>query len=348
MPTLHDYFQEESAACLGQLETLAASTSASGADVLRLARALRGTAHMAREERAYRAALSLETAARALADGSMAWSDDTRDRLRLTVGDLRVLVDASGGAEALDACVAAVRERWAAVDAEPAAHAPAGDAVSTPASSDDAFQDFAAREIAAIARVLENGVDALIADPKDREPLKAILRRQRPLLGTARLDELAVIAESLRAVEDISRVIARLDVGIKDEWLDVFRCARDIMRAASTALDNGEQPAHTNALSRLRTLHSELLERYGAVETGPASAVVPDVIAEATRPPEPPPAGPEPDGEPLEIAELMYDHDEAVRRIAELRPRIERAVRTDADARAAVDELFDLLRVILG
>jgi chemotaxis protein histidine kinase CheA len=347
MPTLRDYFQEESAAWLGQLEALAASTAANGADVLRLARALRGTAHMAREERAFRAAQSLETAARALADGSMAWSDDTRDRLRRTVGDLRVLVDGRGGDDALDTCVAAVRERWAAVDADAATDALAPATPSTPDSSDDAFQDFAAREIAAIARVLETGVDALIADPRDRAPLKAILRRQRPLLGTARLDELAVIAESLRAVEDISRVIARLDVGIKDEWLDVFRCARDIMRAAATALDNGEQPAHTNSLSRLRTLHAELLERYGAVETGPASAVVPNVIAEATRAPEPP-TRPAPDAEPLEIAELMYDHDEAVQRIAELRPRIERAVRADDDARAAVDELFDLLRVVLG
>jgi chemotaxis protein histidine kinase CheA len=348
MPTLRDYFQEESGACLGELEVLAGSPATAGRDVLRVARALRGTAHMAREERAYRAALILESAARALADGSMAWSDDARDRLRQTVGDLRVLVAGRDGEATLDGREAAVRERWAgsATGNADAAAAPTEDAAPEP--SEDAFHAFAAREVAAIASTLADGVDALLADPHDRAPLKAILRRQRPLLGTARLDELSVVAESLRAVEDISRVIARLDVGIKDEWLDVFRSARDIMRAATAALDNGEQPGHTNALSRLRTLHSELLERYGAVETGPASAVVPNVMAESTRPPAESPPEPESSGEPLEIADLMYDRDEALRRIAELRPRIERGAAADPDARAALDELFDLLRVVFG
>jgi hypothetical protein len=348
MPTLRDYFQEESGACLGELEVLAGSPAGAGREVLRVARALRGTAHMAREERAYRAALILESAARSLADGSVAWSDDTRDRLQQTVGDLRVLIAGRDGEATLDGCEAAVRERWAG-SARGAAATAAGRTEAVAAEpSEDAFHAFAAREVAAIASTLADGVDALLADPHDREPLKAILRRQRPLLGTARLDELSVVAESLRAVEDISRVIARLDVGIKDEWLDVFRSARDIMRAATAALDNGEQPGHTNALSRLRTLHAELLERFGAVETGPASAVVPNVMAEAARPPAESPPEPESSAEPLEIAELMYDRDEALRRIAELRTRIERGVAANPDAHAAVDELFDLLRVVFG
>jgi chemotaxis protein histidine kinase CheA len=350
MPTLRDYFMEESAACLDALQALAEGDADSG-DVVRIARTLRGTAHMAREDRAYRAALALESAARALAAGSLGWTDDTRDRLRYTVADLRSLVDGRDGAAALDALEAAVRTRWAdaaAVGPHPAAAEP--DELK---AADDAFHEFAAREVAAIANALAAGVDGMIANPHDREPLKSILRRQRPLLGTARLDEIAIVAESLRAVEDISRVIARLDVGIKDEWLDVFRCARDIMRAASDSLDSGEQPAHTNALSRLRTLHAELLDRFGAVEAGPASTVLPNVVAGSAPPPgsSTPPGG-EAGGDagdaPLEIAELMYDRDEALRRIAELRPRIERGVTGDPDARAAVDELFDMIRIAFG
>jgi chemotaxis protein histidine kinase CheA len=359
MATLREYFEEESADCLGRLDALLGAPAPDARELLRVARTLRGTAQMAREDGAYRAALALETAARALTVGELGWSADTHDQFRWTLADLRLLVDGSLDEAARESCVAAVRDRWSGAGLR-LPEAGRTTALRPPLevehSADDAFRTFAAREIGAIAAALAAGVDALVSDPYNREPLKAILRRQRPLLGTARLDELAVVAESLRAVEDISRVIARLDIAIKDEWLDVYRSAREIMRAASEALERGEEPHHTNALSRLRTLHSELLERYGAAETGPASAVVPDVIAHAQRsaaaPPPPaaalPSAQPSPDAEPLAIEDLMYGQEEALRRIAELRPRIERAVGGDADARAAVDELFDLLRLTLG
>jgi chemotaxis protein histidine kinase CheA len=278
------------------------------------------------------------------------WDDGTRERFRATVEDLRALVDGGDPESAQEARVASVLDRWLGLGVALPERELAGPAVIAPAAvpeqkgAAETFRAFVAREVAAIAGVLSNGVDALMARPLDREPLKAILRRQRVLLGTARLDELPVIAEALRAVEDISRVIARLDVAIKDEWLDVFRSAREVMRAASAALERGEEPGHTNALSRLRTLHTELIERYGAAETGPASSVVPTVIAHA--------AAAEPhvtdvahaDPEPLDIADLMYDRAEAVRRIGELRSRLERALRHDADARAALDELYDLIR----
>jgi chemotaxis protein histidine kinase CheA len=261
-------------------------------------------------------------------------------------------VDGGDPESAQEARVASVLDRWLGLGVALPERELAGPAVIAPAAvpeqkgAAETFRAFVAREVAAIAGVLSNGVDALMARPLDREPLKAILRRQRVLLGTARLDELPVIAEALRAVEDISRVIARLDVAIKDEWLDVFRSAREVMRAASAALERGEEPGHTNALSRLRTLHTELIERYGAAETGPASSVVPTVIAHA--------AAAEPhvtdvahaDPEPLDIADLMYDRAEAVRRIGELRSRLERALRHDADARAALDELYDLIRAL--
>jgi chemotaxis protein histidine kinase CheA len=354
MPTVRDYFRTESADCLGSLDRLLSADRAEPAALHRLARTLRGVAQMAREERTYRAAVALEAACRALARDELSWDDDTTGRFRDTVADLRALVDGVDPEPAEEARVAAVLDRWLGLGValpEREVAGPAAPRTTTAAperrNGEDAFRAFVAREVAAIAGVLSAGVDALMARPLDREPLKTILRRQRILLGTARLDELSVVAEALRAVEDISRVIARLDVAIKDEWLDVFRSAREVMRAASAALDRGEEPGHTNALSRLRTLHTELIERYGAAETGPASAVVPTVIAHAAA------AGSEQtrtapaaatDAEPLDIADLMYDRDEAMRRMAELRPRIERAVRQDADARAALDELFDLIR----
>lgn len=354
MATVRDYFLAESADCLASFDRALAADRPDPAALHRLARTLRGAAQMAREERTYRAAVALEAACRALSRGELPWDDATADHFRATVADLRPLVHGDDPDAVQEARVAAVLDRWLGLGVampEREVAGPAAPRTSAPPERPDgeaAFRAFVAREVAAIAGVLSAGVDALTARPLDREPLKTILRRQRILLGTARLDEISVVAEALRAVEDISRVIARLDVAIKDEWLDVFRSGREVMRAASAALQRGEEPGHTNALSRLRTLHTELIERYGAAETGPASSVVPTVIAHAAA------AEPHPQqqaarvaeaaAEPLDIADLMYDRDEATRRMAELRPRIERAVRHDPDARAALDELFDLIR----
>ena len=122
---------------------------------------------------------------------------------------------------------------------------------------------FAAHEVAGVVNELEAGLVTLALDARNRDPLKAILRRQRALLGAARLDEIAVVAEALRATEDMTRVIAKLNVPVKEEWLAVFRSARDVLKAAVDPLRRGENPPPNPALSRLRTLRQELLDRYG-------------------------------------------------------------------------------------
>jgi len=348
--TMREYFEAESATCLTRLERLIGERDAADPQELyRLARALRGTAQMAREDRVYRAAVALEGAARAVARGSLRWEEDARQRVAATLRDLHDLVAATSTPRAQEASVAAVLERWLQIGVDLPDRELGRTISDTPAPDDahatdaeDSFLRFAAAEVASIASILSQSVDALVRDPVDRAPLKAVLRRQRPLLGAARLDEIGVVAETLRAVEDLSRVIARLDVAVKDEWLDIFRCAREIMRAASDALDGGELPRPTNALSRLRTLHAEILERYGADEVVPADSVS-DAIAAAQPATEAGPVAPE-----LDIQELMYDRDEAVRRIMDLRARLERGTAGDPDARAALDELFDLLRHVLA
>jgi uncharacterized membrane protein len=52
--------------------------------------------------------------------------------------------------------------------------------------------------------------------------------------------------------------------------------------------------------------------------------------------------------EVVDVAALCYDRDAALRRAIALRARVERAIGDDADARDAVDEIFDLLRIALG
>lgn len=258
MATLHDFFVAE---VTDHLERFEATLDGDAPDLdllYRSVRALRGAAQIAREEAASRGARVLENATRALLDGSMPLDAATADRLRASAEDLRAI---ARGADA-DARAQAVVARWAesGIDEQPA--------VGTPRTAQEtrAFLEYAAREVAAVAAELDRGIAALAEQPMDREPLKAVLRRQRGLLGAARLDEIPVLAEALRAVEDLTSVIGKLDVAVRHEWLDVFRCARDALAAATPLLQTGRQPEVTTALRRLRVLRQELLERHGVGE----------------------------------------------------------------------------------
>jgi chemotaxis protein histidine kinase CheA len=316
MPTLSEYFLEEARELLNALEQAVTGRETPDAAALhRAARGLRGTAQMAREERMYRAAAAFENVTRGLAAGALEWSRDMTARALDTVADLRALLDRADDDENLDARAAATATRWSAESS----------AQSAPARTDETgFHEFAAREAAGIADILDQSIQQLQADPMDREPLRAILRRQRALLGAARLEQIPVVAEVLRAIEDLTRVIAKLDVGVKKEWLDIFRVARDGLHATIASLVRGENPEPTHAVSRLRHMRAELLERYGEGETVSAaheterlvqatpvhagSGVAPAAPAHADEPR----AHPETEHEMLELMDAAADDEETV------------------------------------
>lgn len=265
MATLSEFYETEARDCLAQMDrAIERSPEPDLAALHRAVRTLRGSAQMARDERMYRAAAAFEAAARGLAEHRARWSDDTAERARNTIADLRALHDQREAEADLDARVDAIARRWRDLGLDHIARAAAPDDIEAAARE---FRAFAAREVAAIADALDLGVQQLASSSMDREPLKMILRRQRALLGATRLDEIPVVAEILRAVEDLTRVIAKLDVRVKQEWLDIYRVAREGLRSAVTPLERDENPVPTHALSRLRHMRQELIERYGAGET---------------------------------------------------------------------------------
>jgi hypothetical protein len=328
---------------------------AAAPELRRLTKGLRGTAQLAREDAVFQMACALEGAAHALVEGELTWSTDVRERVERTLGDLGVILAGAEPAHALRARLQSASERWRALGVAPWTPGTAGETASSQPveSAGEAFLTFAAAETLGIIDVLQGSLNALAEDPMDREPMKSVLRRQRALLGAARLEEVPVIAETLRAMEDVSRIIARMNVPIKDEWLDVFRCARLVLESSSGPLQRGQQPPRTPALSRLRTYRQELLERYGGgeeVSTGslrsepqPAQAaaqvaapVVLEPLSVTTA---------HSDERPVDIQNLVYTGDAALRRALELRSRLEHAVEHDPDALALVDEVFDLIRL---
>jgi len=286
MATLSEYFETEAREFLAQLDTSVANQGTpDAAELHRAVRGLRGTAQMAREDRVLRAVVPFEAVTRALATNALSWSDDIAARTREAVADLRALVERNEDENGLEARVDASIDRWR----ESGVSVPGAMGSTPPSAGSESseFRDFAAREVAGIADALDKGVQAMAAAPMDREPLKMILRRQRALLGAARLDEIPVVAEILRAIEDLTRVIAKLDVGVKQEWLDIYRVAREGLKGTIEPLQRDEDPQPSHALSRLRHMREELLERYGVGEAVSA-AHQSEGLVQAARMREPP------------------------------------------------------------
>lgn len=92
---MNDYFTAEARRHLAEMDDLLDSGTAEAVpELLRLARAFRGSAHMAGAETVERVAERLEHAATAVLEGQVAWSGEIRELARQTVGDLRVLLRA--------------------------------------------------------------------------------------------------------------------------------------------------------------------------------------------------------------------------------------------------------------
>jgi len=262
MPTVRDFFTGEAAEYLERLDRIADGLDGGavlGPEMLRISRALRGAAQMAREDAFARVVTAMEGAARALADGRVHWTPDLGGRVRATLKDLRVMM--SEGPEGTANRANAAAARFAGIG-------PAGSAADGSAAqgAERAFREFAARESAGVLVAVQAALQGVGADPRDREPLKVVLRRQRALMGAARLPTIPILAETLTAIDEVTRMVARLDVPVAGEWLEAYNAARDVLEAAAAALEQGAEPLPGAALARLRTLRQQLVDRYGVEE----------------------------------------------------------------------------------
>ena len=259
MATLREYFLKEAPEYLARLDELAASPAPERDELLRSARALRGAAQMAREDRVVRVASALEVAAREISRGARPWNDDTRQRVRDTVADLRTLAtvgeaDASAAGRAEQALA-----RWREVGVAPEESAPQTAAEVT-GPADDEMRRFVVSEGRGIIAELERAIPALTRSPMGRDPLKSILRRQRALLGAAGLERYPGVAGALQAVEDATRTVARQNAAVEGDWLALYRQAHASLGESIARIEAGgaEDPASA-AFTELRALRDRLI-----------------------------------------------------------------------------------------
>ena len=263
-----DFFALEAGECLDRLEVLITQGDAPApAELLRSARALRGSALMANHSAIARAAAGFEGLARALRDRGRLWDASTRERAGQAVDELRHLVrrvrDWSEGD--------AQRAARIAADLDALAGSSSGDSLRPVASAEPGgvntgVRAFVAREGALIASALDRAARALETSPESREPLYAVLRRMQSLRGLAEIGDLTPLPEILDGIElavgDLTRLFAP-PPGVS-QLLDsaaaaLTRVSRDVADQGRPEADPPEARRFTELLLRAFATEQDVL-----------------------------------------------------------------------------------------
>lgn len=265
-----DFFALEAGECLDQLEQVITRADGPPPDeLLRYARALRGSALMANHPAIARAAAGLEQLARALRDGSRSWDAGVREHSGQAIDEFRRLVRRSRewtSADAGDAArLAAELEGLAGGAATTSTYAAPGTA-SEPAELNTGVRAFVARESALIASALDRAARALVEAPDAREPLYAVLRRMQSLRGLAELSELTPLPEVLDGIElavgDLTRLFAPppgVDRLLESAAHALTRIARDVAGNGRPEADTPEARLFTEELLRAFAIERDVV-----------------------------------------------------------------------------------------
>ena len=227
-----DFFILEAGDYVEQLDAqllAAASGAIDGEAFQRSARALRGSATMAKLPAFAAMAAGMERVGRALRERTLPWDAEVRGVLVASVDDCKLLLrNARAWSEADEA-----RAR-ARVD-ELLRHAPAR--LATPIASPAAtgHDSYLATESANIGA----GLELLATRPADRDAASNVLGRVRALRGIASVKDHANLADVLEAAEQAAHPLELGERVLSAERIAVLNAAAMLIRSVSTALRAG-------------------------------------------------------------------------------------------------------------
>jgi hypothetical protein len=254
-----DFFLLEAGDILERLDALAqtpAGPFGPADEFVRQARALRGSAIMATQHAMARAAQGLESCARAVREGRLAWSEAVRGEVIRAVDDCKIVLRRLRTPEQGDTELAegvGLRLDKLSGRASAALRAAAGPGLDAGARA------FVAREAAAIASVLQNAARVLRAEPGTRDALGAIGPAMSALRGVAVLNDLPPLGDVLAAVEStVKEAWGGANSAATAEALDAG--ARALSRAAREVVDAGRP---TPDGDEARAFAAELLALVG-------------------------------------------------------------------------------------
>ena len=235
---MSDFFALEAGEYLERLDgMLATGDNPSADEIVRLARALRGSALMANQHAIARTAAGLEALARAVREGRRAWDPQTQQIALRGVDDLKIFVRRAGSWTDADTAKAeALAVELEQVAGRPSAQIRAVEALGLDAGA----RAFVAREGAAIAGALERAAQALRANPRTHDPLQHVMRALQPLRGLAALTDLPPLPDLLEGIERAIGELSRSGLEPPTNLGELFQVAGSaIARAAREVAERG-------------------------------------------------------------------------------------------------------------
>jgi chemotaxis protein histidine kinase CheA len=255
-----DFFVLEASEYIEQLDALMLSAGTSGPDLeslQRAARALRGSATMAKLTAFADMASGIERIGHALRNGGTQWNPALGGALVAAVDDCKLLLRNVRSWGAADDARSRAR-----ID-ELARYAPVRQA--TPLSSPAVPSDggYLMTEVANIGA----GAELLATRPSDRDAAANVLRRVRALRGVAGVKDHPSLGDVLEATEYAAHPLERGEQQISSERVAVLAAAATVLRAIAAAMRTGGviDPASPE-LARFASALDDMQERETEAE----------------------------------------------------------------------------------
>ncbi|MHB1311684.1 MAG: hypothetical protein ACYC3L_06665 [Gemmatimonadaceae bacterium] len=233
---LLDFFTLEASEYVEHLDGLVAKAAGGPPELegfIRNARALRGSATMARVGGIADVAGALERVAHALQTGALTWSDALRGASIAAIDDLKILVRGVRAWGDPEARRAAARAQELAGFAPAAAHAGAAAPGATAGAT-----AFLAAETGELARLLAD----FAASPVGPADFAGTLQRVRALRGMAVLKDLPPLPEVVDALDSAAKAF-ELSGAVTPALRTLVGTAAQLLADGSIALSRGDRPA---------------------------------------------------------------------------------------------------------
>ena len=258
---LTEFFAMEASDYLERLDALVSRpTPPDTTELMRLTRALRGSALMAKQSPIADAAAAFERFARTVADGHRAWDEGTRQLAVRAVDDFKILIrQVSSWSDTEDTKAAAL-----AAELDPdGSRTPAAD--QTPEGLDAGARAFIGREGAAVASALDQAAKALQRHPMGHEPLRHVLAVMQPLQGLAILPEVPPVPELLDGIERVIAGVLRSAQPIDGVPLLLDGAAKALARSAREIASDGHADPESDELRAFARGLQAIIEADAAV-----------------------------------------------------------------------------------